>query len=240
MCRPEKPPNWRPVLLRGDGAADLRPRGDRLYRAAALSLATDDELTGCPGGLTWFDLRVDEERARDRVRPLPPGWRIVSFPLAGADAAFDRRQAAASVAEIAAGRASWGSLYRAALTRAPASFAGALRALAAIPGPVVIACQGGRDRTGMLVALLLALAGASREQIVADYLRTNQDRSETQRRQPPDGTLAAPDLTCLASDIEDVLDLLDEFGGAHAYLGRVLPADEVTAIARALRPRLLP
>lgn len=233
------PPNWRPILLHGDGI-DRPYRGDALYRAAALSLATDDELAGCPRDLTWLDLRLDEERARDQVRPLSRSWRIVSFPLVGADAAFDRRQAVGSVREIAAGRATWGSLYCSAITAAPASFAAALQVLAGLPGSVVITCQGGRDRTGMLVALLLALVGATREEIVADYLLTNVDSYETQRRQAPVGLTVEPDMTCRAADIEEMLDLLEELGGVHAYLRRALPADEIAALVQTFRPRLLP
>ena len=149
------PPNWRPVSLPGKEAG-RRHRDDRLYRAAALSLATDDELAACPRNLTWFDLRIDEERAQDRAFSLPHGWRMVHFPLVGTDAAFDRRQAVGLVREIAAGRATWGSLYCSAIATGAASFATALQALAGLPGPVVIACQGGRDRTGMLIALLLS------------------------------------------------------------------------------------
>ncbi|GAA1388335.1 hypothetical protein GCM10009613_25500 [Pseudonocardia kongjuensis] len=232
------PPNWRPVLLQGRGEG-RQDRDDRLYRAAALSLATDEEIAACPPDLTWFDLRTDEERARDRARCLPHGWRIVPFPLVGTDAAFDQHAAVGSVREIAAGRATWGSLYCTAITAGLASFAAALQALAGLPGPVVITCQGGRDRTGMLVALLLCLIGAPREEVVADYLQTNVDYLETRRRQPSNGLAVEPDLTCRASDVEEMLDLLEKFGGAHAYLGRALPSDEVTTIAHTLRPRLL-
>lgn len=232
------PPNWRPVLLQGNGAA-RQDRDDRVYRAAALSLATDEEIAACPRYLTWFDLRTDEERARDRARFLPHGWRVVPFPLVGTDAGFDQQAALGSVREIAAGRATWGSLYCTAITAGLASFAAALQTLAGLPGPVAITCQGGRDRTGMLVALLLSLTGACREEVVADYLQTNVDCLETRRRQPPNGLVVEPDLTCRAADVEEMLDLLETYGGAHAYLERALPPDEVTTIAHTLRPRLL-
>lgn len=50
------------------------------------------------------------------------------------------------------------------------------RAVAAVgdaaPGGVLVHCQAGRDRTGIVTAFLLALAGVPDEEIVADYLVT--------------------------------------------------------------------
>ena len=48
-------------------------------------------------------------------------------------------------------------------------FGAALAAIADADGPVVIHCMGGKDRTGLVAALLLRLAGVSREAIGADY-----------------------------------------------------------------------
>jgi len=44
--------------------------------------------------------------------------------------------------------------------------------LGVIEHPLVIHCSAGKDRTGVAVALLLRLAGASDEDIVADYAQT--------------------------------------------------------------------
>ncbi|WP_436536924.1 tyrosine-protein phosphatase [Actinoplanes sp. HUAS TT8] len=52
-------------------------------------------------------------------------------------------------------------------------FGEAFREIAAAPpGAVVIHCRGGRDRTGALAALLLAVAGVGAEEIAADFART--------------------------------------------------------------------
>jgi protein-tyrosine phosphatase len=49
----------------------------------------------------------------------------------------------------------------------------AVRAIAnAAPGCVVFHCAGGKDRTGLLALVLLTLAGAAPEEIIADYLLT--------------------------------------------------------------------
>jgi protein tyrosine/serine phosphatase len=42
----------------------------------------------------------------------------------------------------------------------------------AAPGCVVFHCAGGKDRTGLLALVLLTLAGATPEEITADYLLT--------------------------------------------------------------------
>jgi len=93
----------------------------------------------------------------------------------------------------------------------------AFRALAAAPpdGAVVVHCHGGRDRTGVLVALALAVAGVPPEQIVADYGRS-------------------PERLPIA--MTNTLAHLDErYGGAERYLlGIGITADEITAVRERL------
>src|SRR5205085_11613425 len=49
----------------------------------------------------------------------------------------------------------------------------ALTAIAqAPPGPVVVHCMGGKDRTGLVVALALRLAGVAIDDVAADYAAT--------------------------------------------------------------------
>lgn len=52
------------------------------------------------------------------------------------------------------------------------SLASALRVLSAQEGPYLIQCKAGLDRTGFLCGLLEALAGASEEEIIGDYMRS--------------------------------------------------------------------
>jgi protein-tyrosine phosphatase len=61
-------------------------------------------------------------------------------------------------------------VYCITLDHYPANMAAILRTIAnAEPGGVVIHCHAGKDRTGVVVALLLALASVADEQIAADY-----------------------------------------------------------------------
>jgi protein tyrosine/serine phosphatase len=57
----------------------------------------------------------------------------------------------------------------------PELFAAALTAIAeAPPGAVVVHCAGGKDRTGLVTALALTVAGADKEVVAADYALTEE------------------------------------------------------------------
>ncbi|WP_285104776.1 tyrosine-protein phosphatase [Promicromonospora sp. MEB111] len=53
----------------------------------------------------------------------------------------------------------------------PHLFGGVFRVIADAPGPVLVHCAAGRDRTGMITALLLSLTGVEHEAIAQDYER---------------------------------------------------------------------
>ncbi|MEU9888366.1 tyrosine-protein phosphatase [Sphaerisporangium sp. NPDC051011] len=87
--------------------------------------------------------------------------------------------------------------YRLFLERKPRLCAEVIAAIAnARPGGVLFHCGLGRDRTGMIALLLLALVGAAPEDIAADY-----DQS-TNRLPPLFAALAIEDQT---REIEDIL-----------------------------------
>ena len=59
------------------------------------------------------------------------------------------------------------------------SVAGAVQALVAVAGrPSVIHCTAGKDRTGILAGLILSMLGVSDDDVVADYVLTNEIREE--------------------------------------------------------------
>ena len=72
----------------------------------------------------------------------------------------------------------WGSFYSRIFDEHRENFGRALTAIADAPdGAVVFHCTGGKDRTGLVSALLLRLAGASIESVAADYALTEANLS---------------------------------------------------------------
>jgi protein-tyrosine phosphatase len=112
------------------------------------------------------DLRWHEELAEDPPRDLSVD--VFHVPLFG-----DRNEGREiddllkNVRDPAGRRASF---YLECLRRYPGHFAGAIAAVAQAPeGAVVVHCAGGVDRTGLVSAFLLSLAGVAREHVAADY-----------------------------------------------------------------------
>jgi protein tyrosine/serine phosphatase len=182
--------------------ADTPARLDGDERAAAeaagfttvVDLRSADELLACPHPLTGL-----------------PGYR--SLPLI--DPVAEAREDISRYPTL-------GEIYASSLQRNAGHIAAIFAALAAAPpGPVLVSCRAGRDRTGMVVALLLDLAGVDRDVIAADYALV------------PDR--AAP------ADAASIRRMLDHVGGAYGttagYLRR-LGLDE--AAVAGLRRRLEP
>ena len=109
--------------------------------------------------------------------------------------------------------------------------------------PALLSCHAGRDRTGLIVGLLLSLVGVPREDVVADYALSgiHEARLLAEYRElvTPDGlddlTVAAF-LECRPETMEHTLDHLDRrYGGAEAYVHEIgLPDDAIGAIRTAL------
>lgn len=93
------------------------------------------------------------------------------------------------------------------LDRFPHRSARVLRAIAhARPGGVLIHCQGGRDRTGLIAMLALTIAGVTPEAIAEDYARsfTGAAQQDTDAK-----VLAALDRATPQQAIRDVLATTD-------------------------------
>ena len=105
-------------------------------------------------------------------------------------------------------------------------------------GPVLVHCAAGKDRTGVVVALALSLAGVVRDAVVQDYLRSAEraDRilvrlKATDTYGPSLAEVSVADITPRAASMEGFLDWVDSaYGGPHA-LAMSLGVDE-NAIAR--------
>jgi protein tyrosine/serine phosphatase len=102
--------------------------------------------------------------------------------------------------------------------------AAALKVLAdADSGTTLVHCAAGKDRTGVVVALALSLAGVQRDAVIADYLRSAEraDRilarlQATETYGPSLKDVPVADITPRAASMEGFLEHVDRvYGGAH-------------------------
>jgi len=193
-----------------DGA---ETRSGSLFRADSIRKLT-------PAGLQSFaahgitrvvDLRWQEELDEDPDCDL--GVEVVHISLLGAlvrdydDGAARYRPTLDAVGYRAAMYSRWLDEHRERIVEA-------LAAIADADGPVVFHCTGGKDRTGVVAALLLRLAGVTIDQAADDYALT--DANLLRGDEDPEARFQQ---TAPAEAMERVLQHVESrFGGIEAYL----------------------
>lgn len=230
----------------GDYAAShgRRLRRGVLFRSASHGRATDADLAAIEAMdlEVIVDLRRPGERERDPAR-RPNGFAgtiIENDEGESADAdpwwTFVR---SCDLSEDAF-RGYLLDYYRAApfLGRHINLFSRYFLALAESEAPVLIHCAAGKDRTGVLAALTHTLAGVHEDDIVADYLLTNNPeriaaRAPMVARLIAEETGRAPTDAAVRAAIGVEAEYLDasfraienEFGSIEAYLEKALGVD---------------
>lgn len=119
-------------------------------------------------------------------------------------------------------------LYLQILRQSAAQLVDIVKLVAGAPGPVLLHCTMGRDRTGVVVAVVLLACDVGGASILADYEATRPNlRSVLSRLRaagmsvPPDQDLPAHTFAVNGAAIEAVVDrLAGEPGGVVAWLGR--------------------
>lgn len=181
--------------LAWDGCANVRDLGGlptedgretklrRIVRADSVRQLSDGGWQAAAGyGIrTVLDLRFHEELDAD-----PPGdapLEVLHFSLfATPDPEYwteVERRAAALNDDVAATR----MVYLEALELHRERFATAIGMVAdAPPGGVLVHCAGGKDRTGLVSALLLRLASVPTDEVAADYAQSEVHLAERQAR----------------------------------------------------------
>ncbi|MDT7544537.1 MAG: protein-tyrosine phosphatase [Actinomycetota bacterium] len=241
-----------------DGAVNVRdvgglPTEDGGTTAKAVLLRSDNlqalsdkdvqRLVGDLGLRTVIDLRTPAEVSSEGPGPLVrEGLRHVNLDLIpGWDPQVSDVGRLVPHEQREAGDMS--HFYLTYLDQAPQQVVQALRELASADGATIVHCAAGKDRTGVVVALALTVAGVQRDAIVADYALTAErieairDRlaatvtyAEDMKRRPLD------DMRPHALSMGHFLDRLDERGGVSAWLAEQgFGADEQAA----LRTRLI-
>jgi protein-tyrosine phosphatase len=194
------------------------------------------------GVRTVVDLRGDDERADDPPAELPV--KVVHVPFfESSDEEWQKMAAELDAAVTAAPDVATATrdVYLIFLKRFPANIAAAVRAVAHAPaGGVVIHCVGGKDRTGLLSALLLHLAGVADDEIALDY-----SLSEERLRPRHEAWFAAAESeeelerllriaqTPAASMAGVFAELGRRYGGVEAYLRSAGVNDEELGLVRA-------
>ncbi|GAA1099976.1 tyrosine-protein phosphatase [Pseudonocardia alni] len=237
----------RPANLRDLGGLrttdGYRVRHGVLYRSDAPRPGDprDARALDLPEGSPWPPRTVVDLRSAAETRephPLADVADVRPVPL-GASLTPER------VATAAAGEDGLGWAYRLLAAEAGAELAGIVRTVADAPAPVLVHCAAGKDRTGIVVGVLLAVLDVPRATVVADYLRTNEvlptlwDRLRAWGQpEPDDEALLGVD----AAALEAVLDDLDAHPAGAA--GRLrewgVGDDDLRRLAERLLEPVLP
>jgi protein-tyrosine phosphatase len=227
--RHRQPANFRDLgglPLAGGGLT----RAGVLYRSDAL-YPGDDVPAGAPHWApgTVIDLRSPGERGGSY--PWPAGVSVHRVPLLPEVTVI-----AEAVAGRAPGPARLQALYRAMFRAIPSRLAALVPVAASSPGPLLVHCAAGKDRTGMAVAVLLLAAGVEPASVTADYTATEANmglllsRLEALGGGLPVNTTSHADLLAAPAEaIAVVVDGLSNWpGGPQAWVAdHGAPADGI-------------
>ena len=203
-----------------------RTRSDLLLRSGTLQDLTADDvsyLVKDVGVHTVVDLRLTDEAEREGSALADiPVVRYLSLPLSSAGHIRADTVADAAGMDIVAH-------YVALLEGSSENIVTAVRVFAdEVNLPAVFHCAAGKDRTGVLAAVVLDAVGVSREAIIADYALTAQRirqisarllRLETYREMQALTNGVKGAATAEAASMASFLDELHgQYGGGTGYL----------------------
>lgn len=188
------------------------------------------------------DLRGDHEREEDPPAELPVEVVHVPF-MEASDAEWEEIAGELDAATAAApdDATATRDAYLIFLERFRDNVAASLRAVANAPeGGVVIHCVGGKDRTGLLTAFLLHLAGVDEERIAQDYA-LSEERLRARHEAWFEAAESEEELQRLRriaqTPSESMLGVFAElkrrYGGVEEYLREAGASDEELELARA-------
>ncbi len=226
-----------------------------LYRSANHAYATDADLARMAqlNLAAIIDLRRTEERTREPNRR----WAGFGARVIENDILSDHADWAVMMKDLSELTPQWfyedcQGYYR----RAPFEprhvdlYSRYFRELAETSGPIVVHCAAGKDRTGLICALTHHLAGVGHDDMMADYLLTNDEARQERKisflgpwieqqvglKAPYEALKVAVSVN--ADYLETAFAVIRErCGSLDAYLADVLGVDE--ALKERLHARLL-
>jgi protein-tyrosine phosphatase len=218
-------------------------RFGEVVRADSIRQLSDEgwaQLTGY-GVSRIVDLRMDAERAEDPSEETPV--EVLHLPFFHEDDEVFREVDAASLAAPDYATATR-DVYLIFLEHFRENVAAAVKAVARAPeGAVVVHCAGGKDRTGLVTALLLKLAGVSDADIAEDYalseerLKPRHDRWLAEAETEAERERLRRILVTPAESMLGVLqELENRYGSVQGYLqAGGLTEEDIEHIRRRLR-----
>jgi protein-tyrosine phosphatase len=209
---------WR-SLLRSDDLAQLTLAGVQAFATSGIETVVDlrwpEEVEASPTPVTRVLKHIRYEQISLLAR-TPEEWRV--------------RRADSTAKEL------WN---RAMLEVVRSELKEVLRVIAAAsPGPLLFHCVAGKDRTGLIAALMLALADVVPEAIAYDYAASTENLREAYLQRYADAKPEAivDAVQCPEEGVHNMLAYLAKFGGARAYLEEIgMSREEIERLRGRLR-----
>lgn len=209
---------WR-SLLRSDDLAQLTVGGLQTFSGYGIETVVDlrwpEEVAASPTPITRTLTHIRYEQI-SLLTPTPQEWRA--------------RRADNTAKEL------WN---RAMLEQVRVELKQVLEVIAtASPGPLLFHCLAGKDRTGLIAALMLALADVVPEAIAYDYAASTENlrAAYLQRYSDAEPTAIIDAVQCPEQSIHNMLAYLDESGGTRAYLEEIgMDPEQIVRLRARLR-----
>jgi len=208
------------ALIRSDNHDRLTAAGQANVRAMGISLI--------------LDVRAEWEAEKFRSPFAHEAW-YQNISL------FDNDEEGRALVSAAADLS---SVYRIMLDRYPRLLGQVLAAIAdAPPGGVVVHCHAGKDRTGMVVALALSIAGVAADVVAQDYALTDeclQEHYAAELAQQTDPAKREQLRSWQQTKPETMLGVLEHlsqrYGGVEQYLiNASVSSDQLAKLSARLR-----
>jgi protein-tyrosine phosphatase len=198
----------RGVLFRSDGLQDLAGADLELYRSLGIVVA--------------FDLRRDSEAAR-RPNPVPTTRLCMMEAVERAGGSTPKRSEVVTTLD---GETMMRDGYRAMVSHSAETIARVIGEVGRGTHPAVFHCHGGKDRTGVVAAVILDLLGVDRTSVLDDYELTSryrhfEDQISSFNELRATGLADEAAMAVLGTPrwaMAEALELVDEMGGSFAYL----------------------